>query len=62
MSNQNYPFAVQEKSFFDSLLDNTCSRLEDKQAQYSLKRLDELDAVLGALETELDLLIRKAVN
>ena len=62
MSPESYPTAVQDKSSFEALLDNTCDRLEDKHAQYSIRRLDEMDTILGKLEAELDVLIRKAAN
>ena len=50
---------LQENSFFEfeSLLDDTCTRLQQKQAQYSIRRLQELDVILGDLERELDMII-----
>jgi len=43
----------QEKSFLD-MLDNTCTRLQEKQAEYSIKRLQKLELILFELEKELD--------
>jgi len=58
MNPENSSLAVHEKSFFETL-DNTCTRLEEKQALYSIKRLEKLDAILFDLESELDALINK---
>ena len=57
MNQEKLSYAIHEKSFFETLLDNACNQLQDKQARHSIKRLDELDAILCILETELDLLI-----
>jgi len=50
--------AARGESFMETL-DNTCDRLQEKQALYLIKKLDKLDALLGGLESELDLLIQK---
>ena len=50
---------VIEKSFMETL-DNACGRLQEKQTEYTLRRLDKLEAVLTQLETELDIIIRSA--
>ena len=42
---------------FETLLDITCIKLQRKQAQYSVHRLQGLDAILAKLEAELDLLL-----
>ena len=52
---------IHGKSFLDTL-DSTCSRLQAKQAQYSIKRLEQLDAILCGLESELDILIQKTAQ
>jgi hypothetical protein len=39
---------------FDKVLDSVCDRLQDKQIQYSIKRLRELDLRLEDLEKELN--------
>ena len=57
MNPKNGPFAQQEESSFESLLDITCIRLQEKQAQYSVRRLGELDLILEDMERELDILV-----
>ena len=54
----NFSIALHEKTSFEAILDNVCSRLQDRQALYSIRRLDELDIILGEIETELDVLVR----
>ena len=39
---------------FDSMLDETCERLLDRQLKYSIQRIHELEKRLGNLERELD--------
>ena len=39
---------------FDSILDETCERLMDRQAKYSIQRIYELEKRLNILEQELD--------
>ena len=53
MGPENRSFPVPEKSFLD-VLDSACGRLQEKQADYSIKHLQKLDAILCELETELD--------
>ena len=62
MSPEKLSYAIEETSFFEfeTLLDNTCFRLQNKQAQYTIRRLCELDAVLVNLEKELDVIIHLA--
>jgi len=43
---------------FDTLLDETCERLLDRQVKYSIERIHELEKRLGSLERELDEFIR----
>ena len=43
---------------FDSLLDETCERLLDRQLKYSIQRIHELEKRLGKLEDELDEFLR----
>jgi len=59
MNPENRFAAVPEKTFAETL-DNACTRLAEKQARYSIKHLDELDAVLCELEADLNALIREA--
>ena len=53
--------AARENSFFEfeTLLDDTCTRLQHKQALYTIRRLRELDAILDVVERELDTIVRK---
>ncbi|MDR2135295.1 MAG: hypothetical protein LBO76_01645 [Treponema sp.] len=39
---------------FESVLDSACSRLLDRKARYSLRRIRELDEILEKTERELD--------
>ena len=52
---------IYEKSFLNTL-DNACLRLQEKQARYTIKRLDQLDAILDELETELDILVQGSIE
>jgi len=42
---------------FETVLDTTCERLEERQIQYSLRRIGEMEEELKKLEKELDELI-----
>jgi len=44
---------------FDTLLDETCERLLDRQVKYSIQRIHELEKRLAILECELDEFLRK---
>ena len=39
---------------FDSMLDETCERLLDRQLRYSIQRIHEMEKRLVCLERELD--------
>ena len=43
---------------FDTLLDETCERLLDRQVKYSIQRIYELEKRLDVLEHELDEFLR----
>jgi hypothetical protein len=43
---------------FDSILDETCERLSDRQAKYSIERICEMEKRLETLEHELDDFLR----
>ena len=45
---------------FDSLLDEACERLLDRQLKYSVQRIRDLEKRLGRLESELDEFLRKS--
>jgi hypothetical protein len=51
---------LEDNSSFETILDETCDRLWDKQIQYSMRRIRRLEDALDTLEEELDLLIRSA--
>ena len=44
---------------FDTLLDEACERLMDRQVKYSIQRIHELEKRLGSLERELDEFINR---
>ena len=44
---------------FDSILDETCERLLDRQVKYSIRRIYDLEKRLEILERELDEFLRK---
>ena len=46
------------KLAFDTLLNETCERLLDRQVKYSIQRIYELEERLNILERELDEFIR----
>ena len=56
--------ALQEDPFYDfgTILDNTCTKLQYKQAQHLIHRLQELDAILEGLEKELDMLVPQTLS
>jgi len=47
---------------FDTLLDETCERLLDRQVKYSIERIRELEKRLDILERELDEFLRMKVK
>jgi len=44
---------------FDSILDETCERLLDRQAKYSIQRICEMENRLEVLERELDEFLKR---
>jgi hypothetical protein len=44
---------------FETLLDETCERLLDRQVKYSIQRIHELEKRLDTLERELDEFLKK---
>ena len=46
---------------FESILDETCERLLDRQVKYSIQRIYDLEKRLDMLEHELDEFLRKKV-
>ncbi|MDR0399442.1 MAG: hypothetical protein LBH51_00690 [Treponema sp.] len=53
--------AVSDLSF-ETMLDDVCDRLWDRKVNYSLRRIQEMDALLAALERELDALILQGMS
>jgi len=51
-------FSAREVFTFDSILDKACERLLDRQAEYSIRRIRELEERLCSLEDELDEFLR----
>jgi len=43
-----------KESSFETMLDSTCERLREKHIRYSIRRIEEMDQELAALEKELD--------
>ncbi|AEF81615.1 hypothetical protein [Leadbettera azotonutricia] len=58
MTSEKGKLTLTEDSLFEAVLDSACERLEDKQAEYAIRRLREMDAQLGILEKELDGLVQ----
>ncbi|MDR1586130.1 MAG: hypothetical protein LBS57_01595 [Treponema sp.] len=48
------PVIISKDSSFDAVLDEVCDRLMDRQIQYSIRRIHELENRLSGLERELD--------
>jgi sugar diacid utilization regulator len=49
--------AFAEETSFEAVLDKACEKLQEKQVQYSIRRLREMDEQLGSLERELNAFI-----
>ncbi|MDR1318776.1 MAG: hypothetical protein LBJ90_04050 [Treponema sp.] len=48
------PVIISKNSSFETVLDDTCEQLMDRQIRYSLRRIHELEDRLRCLEQELD--------
>jgi len=48
------PVFITEKHSFETVLNTTCERLEEKHLLYSIRRIREMDGELAVLEKELD--------
>jgi len=46
--------ALYDDLTFDSILDETCERLLDRQVKYAIQRIHEMERRLDTLERELD--------
>ena len=51
------PAVIPGKYSFNDVLDETCEKLMDKQAKYSIRRIQEMDECLLSLERELDVFL-----
>jgi hypothetical protein len=49
--------AIYKDTGFEAVLDNVCGRLVNKQLEFSIRRLQEMETRLGILEQELDAFI-----
>ena len=54
MSSGDKPVSISMDASFSSVIDETCDRLMEKQIQYSIKRIREMEDRLDTLEEELD--------
>ena len=54
MSSGENPVSISIDTSFSDVIDETCERLRDKQVQYSIRRIHEMEDQLNALEYELD--------
>jgi hypothetical protein len=54
MSIGERPVSISVNPSFDAVVDEACGRLMDRQIQYSIKRIYEMEDVLNMLEQELD--------
>ena len=54
MALEKKPVVLTEESSFEAMLDTACERLREKHAQYSIRRIRELDEELSKFEKELD--------
>jgi hypothetical protein len=59
MGLEKKPEVLADMPTFETMLDTTCERLLEKKAQYSIRRIGEMDEELARLEKELDELIRR---
>ena len=59
-SNDAAILAQEPQIDFESVLDDTCRALEDRQAKYSLRRIREFDERLETIEKELDAFLEKS--
>jgi hypothetical protein len=51
---QNEPSMTSEDPRFQTVLDSACGKLWEKQVQYSIRQIENLEAELFKLEKELD--------
>jgi hypothetical protein len=54
MTSGEKPVIISDAPSFETVLDETCERLWDRQVQYSIQRIHELEDHLTGMERELD--------
>ncbi|HCC37576.1 MAG TPA: hypothetical protein DEQ14_08150 [Treponema sp.] len=54
MSSGEKPVSASASAAFSTVVDETCERLMDRQIQYSIRRIHEMENRLAVLEQELD--------
>jgi len=54
MSSSDKPASISAGISFSDIVDETFERLKDKQVQYSIRRIHEMEDILSALDHELD--------
>ena len=54
MSSSEKTVNISAAASFNAVVDETCERLMEKQKQYSIRRIHEMEVRLAALEQELD--------
>lgn len=54
MTTGEKPATISGTSSFSAVVDHACDRLMDRQARYSIRRIQELEDRLAGLEQELD--------
>ena len=54
-------FAKEPEISFETVLDETCRKLEEKHILYSLKRIKEFDKRLENIEKELDVFLEHSI-
>jgi hypothetical protein len=54
MAFENKPVIITEETSFEAVLDSACEKLNEKQIQYSLRRMKEMNETLAGIEKELN--------
>jgi hypothetical protein len=54
MTADERPSAITDTPSFEAVLDDVFERLRDRQIQYSIRRIGELEEALTGLEADLD--------
>ena len=57
MNSSDNPVSISMDAPFSSVVDETCQRLMERQRQYSIMQLQEMENRLIALEEELDIFL-----